>query len=219
MQKLFFELIKVALGQLDCVDRAPLEEEWPKLYQMARQHGIAGTCYLGVEKLFEFGLRGPLDLMLDWMAESEETFDADIIEHYSPIPMKNPFKNWVWKNIQRDYAHLGNSQTLHLLSLFVHIHEQYYYHRLPLLLLIDAHRMLRQMDGHFDPNRAVFEQLLRRLGILRFTQGVMWALGEITGLERRYMPCEPLERKGRPIIDDIMTDDHSLKRRLKRLLS
>jgi hypothetical protein len=34
MQKLFFELIRVALGPQDCVDRAPLTEEWSELYHL-----------------------------------------------------------------------------------------------------------------------------------------------------------------------------------------
>ena len=137
MQKLFFELLRVALGQQDCVDRAPLEEEWPELYRMAKQQGIAATCYQGVEKLFEFGLRGPQDLMLDWMAESEESFDADVIEHYSPIPMKNPLKNRQWQKILRDNAHTPQSPTKHLLSLLFLIHEQFVYNRLVLLLLLE----------------------------------------------------------------------------------
>lgn len=216
MQKLFFELVQVSLGRLDCVDRAPLEHEWAELYRMARQHGIAGTCYRGVEKLFEFGLRGPQDVMIDWMEESEEAFDADIIDLYSPIPMRNPLKNRQWKKIRKEHARMGSSRTMHLLSLLVHIHEQFYHHRLVLLLLVDAWRLLRQIDGHFEPDSEDFARQLRRLGIYRFTQGVMWVLGEALGLERRYMPCEPLEKKGRFLLDDIMGQQHSLKHRIRK---
>ncbi len=220
MQKLFFELLRVALGQQDCVDRAPLEEEWPELYRIAKQQGIAATCYQGVEKLFEFGLRGPQDLMLDWMAESEESFDADVIEHYSPIPMKNPLKNRRWQKILRDNAHTPPSPTKHLLSLLVHIHEQFVYNRLVLLLLLDAYRLLRQIDGRFGKmaGKATFEQQLRKIGIFHFTQGVMWVLGETMKLDRRYMPCKPLEKKGRFILQDMMDDGHGVKQQLKKLL-
>lgn len=220
MHKLFFELLRVALGQQDCVDRAPLEEEWPELYRMAKQQGIAATCYQGVEKLFEFGLRGPQDLMLDWMAESEESFDADVIEHYSPIPMKNPLKNRQWQKILRDNAHTPQSPTKHLLSLLVHIHEQFVYNRLVLLLLLDAYRLLHQIDGRFDKmaGKATFEHQLRKIGIFHFTQGVMWVLDETMGLDRRYMPCEPSEKKGRFILQDIMGDEHGVKHQLKKFL-
>lgn len=220
MQKLFFELLRVALGQLDCVERAPLEHEWAELYKMAKQHGIAGTCYQGVEKLFEFGLRGPQDLMLDWMEESEEAFDADVIEHYSPIPMKNPLKNHLWQKIQRENSDTEPSSTKHLLSLLVHIHELFVYHRLALLPLLDAYRLLRQIGGKFEvmAHQTSFEQQLRRIGLYGFTQGVMWVLGETMGLERRYMPCEPSEKKGRFMLDYIMSEEHTTKQRLKKFL-
>ena len=218
MQKLFFELIRVALGQQDCVDRAPLVEEWPELYRLSKQHGIAGTCYLGVQKLFEFGLRGPQDLMLDWMEESEEAFDADVIEHYSPIPMKNPLKNYRWKQIQRENEYMGTSATMHLLSLLVHIHEQFLYHRLPLLLLLDAFRLMRQLDGKFElmAKETTFEQQLKKIGMLRFTRAVMWVLSDTMLLERRYMPCEPLEKDGRFILEEMMSDRRHIFQLLKR---
>lgn len=213
MQKLFFELIRVALGQQDCVDRAPLTEEWAELYRLSKQHGIAGTCYQGVEKLFEFGLRGPQDVMIDWMAESEETFDADVIELYTPIPMKNPLKNRRWQKVLRENEALEHTPTMHLLSLLIHIHEQFVYQRLPLLLLLDAYRLMRQMNGDFEQmaRQTTFEQQLRRVGVYHFTQGVMWGLKEVMALERKYMPCEPSEKKGRFILDYMMRDEHTLK--------
>ena len=175
MQKLFFELIRVALGRLDCVDRAPLTEEWPELYRLAKHHGIAGTCYQGVEKLR-------------------------------------------WKQIQHDNVDLGPSATMHLLSLLVHIHEQFVYDRLPLLLMLDAYRLLRQIDGHFEPDVADFNRNLRKLGMLHFTQGVMWVLEEVMGLERRYMPCEPSEKKGRFMLSVIMGEAKGIRQMLKKYL-
>lgn len=208
MQKLFFELLQVALGRLDCVDRAPLEEEWPELYRMAREHGVAGTCYQGVEKLFEFGLRGPQDLMLDWMAESEETFDADVIELYTPIPMKNPFKNNSWKALRNENKRIASSPSMHLCSLLIHAHELLIYRQLKLRILLDAYRLLRQLDAHYEDfaNGEPMEHQLSDLGFLKFTRGIMWVLGETMKLERRYMPCEPLESEGRFILEQMMNE-------------
>ena len=71
MQELFFELLRVAIGQLDCLSRGPSAQEWNDIYQTARKHGLVGVCYKGIERLFEFGLRVPQDLSLDWMADAE----------------------------------------------------------------------------------------------------------------------------------------------------
>ena len=107
---------------------------------------------------------------------------------------------------------------MHLLSLLVHIHEQFVYRRLPLLLLLDAYRLLRQIDGHFEPDVAAFNRNLRKLGMLHFTQGVMWVLEEVMGLERRYMPCEPSEKKGRFMLSVIMNGTKGWKESVKKYL-
>ena len=71
MQELFFELLRVAIGQLDCLSRGPSFEEWNGIYHTAQRHGLVGVCYKGVERLFDFGLRAPQDLSIDWMADAE----------------------------------------------------------------------------------------------------------------------------------------------------
>lgn len=72
MEKLFYELLQVAVGQLDCLNRGPSAEEWVELHQTAQRQAVSGICYKGVERLFEFGLRAPQDVSIDWMSEAEE---------------------------------------------------------------------------------------------------------------------------------------------------
>ena len=72
MRKLFFELMQVSLGQLDCVSRFPEPNEWQKFYELAKKQAVTGVCYHGVTKLFDYGLVAPQELSLDWMAEAEE---------------------------------------------------------------------------------------------------------------------------------------------------
>ena len=72
MTKLFFELMQVSLGQLDCVSRFPEPNEWQKFYELAKKQAVIGVCYHGVTKLFDYGLVAPQELSLDWMAEAEE---------------------------------------------------------------------------------------------------------------------------------------------------
>ena len=72
MRKLFFELMQVSVGQLDCVSRFPESNEWQKFYELAKKQAVIGVCYHGVTKLFDYGLVAPQELSLDWMAEAEE---------------------------------------------------------------------------------------------------------------------------------------------------
>ena len=72
MNKLFFELMQVSVGQLDCVSRFPEPDEWRKFHELAKSQAVVGICYHGVTKLFEYGLVAPQELSLDWMSEAEE---------------------------------------------------------------------------------------------------------------------------------------------------
>jgi len=72
MRKLFFELMQVSVGQLDCVSRFPEPNEWQKFYELAKKQAVIGICHHGVTKLFDYGLVAPQELSLDWMAETEE---------------------------------------------------------------------------------------------------------------------------------------------------
>ena len=72
MRKLFFELMQVSVGQLDCVSRFPEPNEWQTFYELAKKQAVTGICYHGVTKLFDYGLVAPQELSLDWMAEAEE---------------------------------------------------------------------------------------------------------------------------------------------------
>ena len=72
IRKLFFELMQVSVGQLDCVSRFPEPDEWKKLFELAKRQAVVGICYHGVTKLFDYGLVAPQELSLDWMAEAED---------------------------------------------------------------------------------------------------------------------------------------------------
>ena len=72
MRKLFFELMQVAVGQLDCVSRFPAPNEWQKLYDLAQHHAVAGICHHGVTKLYDYGLVAPHELSLNWLAAVEQ---------------------------------------------------------------------------------------------------------------------------------------------------
>ena len=72
MRKLFFELMQVSVGQLDCVSRFPEPNEWQNFYELAKKQAVIGVCHHGVTKLFDYGLVAPQELSLDWMSEAEE---------------------------------------------------------------------------------------------------------------------------------------------------
>ena len=51
MNKLFFELIRVAIGVDGCLSHTPKAAEWQELYAMAKKQPLVGICFAGVQRL------------------------------------------------------------------------------------------------------------------------------------------------------------------------
>lgn len=51
MQKLFFELIRVAIGNADKLSRTPSVKEWQALYHIAEKQSLIGVCFAGLQRL------------------------------------------------------------------------------------------------------------------------------------------------------------------------
>lgn len=51
MNKLFFELIQVGIGNREILTTMPSDAQWNALFEMARVHGLVGICFDGLQKL------------------------------------------------------------------------------------------------------------------------------------------------------------------------
>lgn len=67
MQKLFFELIQVALGLRSCLSHSPSAEEWSELYAIAKKQSLVGVCFAGVQRLQQQRQEPPEMIYLTWM--------------------------------------------------------------------------------------------------------------------------------------------------------
>lgn len=47
----FFELIRVAVGNQDCLSRIPSGKEWGELFEIAQKQSLVGICYAGIQRL------------------------------------------------------------------------------------------------------------------------------------------------------------------------
>lgn len=66
IEQLFFELIRVALGNADKLSHKPTDNEWKQLYDMAKKQSLVGICFAAVHRLPE-DMRPPEMLYLTWM--------------------------------------------------------------------------------------------------------------------------------------------------------
>lgn len=66
IEQLFFELIRIALGNSDELSHKPTDNEWKQLYDMAKKQSLVGICFAAVQRLPE-DMRPPEMLYLTWM--------------------------------------------------------------------------------------------------------------------------------------------------------
>lgn len=67
IEELFFELIKVSIGQQGCLSRTPSADEWGKIYDIAKKQSLVGICFAGVQKLQTQWQCPTESLFLQWM--------------------------------------------------------------------------------------------------------------------------------------------------------
>lgn len=67
INKLFFELIRVATDNQVCLSHKPRADEWGELYVMAKKQSLVGVCFAGVQKL-QMQRQCPSEMLyLQWM--------------------------------------------------------------------------------------------------------------------------------------------------------
>ncbi len=50
-EQLFFELIRVAIGNQSSLSRLPKNQEWGNIYTIAEKQGLVGICFAGLQRL------------------------------------------------------------------------------------------------------------------------------------------------------------------------
>lgn len=205
IDSLFFELLQVSVGREDCLSRGPEPEEWQELYEISKQQHVEGISYHGVMKLFEFGLRAPQDVSLDWMAESETIRETNEMAE-KPSALAQCYDEELRDLRQPRAEELPTASKLTI----QHLYKQYLLHQLDMCLLLDYYFMLRRNNGKYESLKG--GGLLDSFGVRRFARGVMWMLQETMKLDRQYMPFEPLEIEGRFLLNDMMQEASKLER-------
>ena len=72
MDELFFELIRLSLGEGNGFSRKPTEQEWRGLYLMSEQHALQGVCYHGLQRIDNKNYWPPSDLVFQWTGASTQ---------------------------------------------------------------------------------------------------------------------------------------------------
>lgn len=64
---MFFELLRVAVGQQNCLSHTPTAEEWQDLSVIAEKQAVLGICFHGIERLHEQKQTPPQNVLFEWI--------------------------------------------------------------------------------------------------------------------------------------------------------
>lgn len=206
MKELFYELLQVAVGRLECLSRGPSPEEWLALFELARQQKVEGVTYHGVECLFEYGLRAPQDVSIDWMSEAEVIKERNAqARSLSRVTQYYPENLRTLRQSEND--DLSTSASLKL----QHVYNLFLQRRLNMRLLMDYYFLLRQgKEKKYTPSKGGWA--IGLFGIHRFAGGLMWVLQTTLGLEQEHMPWKPQEQEGRFLLREVMRENSRWQR-------
>lgn len=227
IQKLFFELLQVAAGQLDCLSRGPSPEEWHELYRMVQRQQVVALGYQGLQRLFEFGLRAPQDVSIDWMADAET-----VEEQQSALTAMNPstivhplrhifYSRWIKSCGGSLYTYIDRKKvptpSAAVVMLLTQSYELFNNEKLTLAPLLELYQVLKDADGKLPAFRtgATVPQVLHKLGIWQFSCAVMWVLGEVMALKPALMPCTPQPAAGQFVLQQLFTEKRTLADRIR----
>ena len=77
---------------------------------------------------------------------------------------------------------------------------------------MDLFFVIRFAQGNssvFQFPQNTLEEVIKELGLTRFTRGIMWLLKEVFNLDQKFMPFEPLEEEGQYQLGQILGDGFS----------
>ncbi len=69
---LFYELVRVVLGNQRCLSKTPTEKEWSQLFAMAEIQAVDGITYDALAVLSKHGQKPTEDVLLDWFSYAEQ---------------------------------------------------------------------------------------------------------------------------------------------------
>lgn len=200
-----------------------------ELYRIRNEELGIGNNSLGMLRQsgdIDVWVKGGFDVVNDFVQKTRPTDDVayhrfhynmypdtEVELHHRPTLMRNLFDD---RRLQRWCDSFGAdtfvmtekgfavpSLEFNRIFIITHIYRHFLFEGIGLRQLMDYYFVLRNVNDN-DNRNANANKALREMGLLRFAAAVMWVLGRVFGLEREYMLCEPDEKEGCFILDEIM---------------
>lgn len=308
MNKLFFELIQVALHRRDYLSHTPSADEWNILFNMAKKQTLIGVCFAAIEPLHYQKQAPPLELMMKWFGIAEQirvhntemnsqcselqqrlftdgirscvlkgqaiakyyddylepfrqsgdidiwldgthrsimeyvnsvsptntvrwlhtqmyVFEKTEVEaHFRPSYLECP---WYDKSLQRFFDSEREScfseakctDRFNQVFILAHAFRHFFSEGVGMRQLMDYYFVLK--NSQMRTSHSEFAKVMSATGMKRFAGAVMWMMQYVFGLESEYLLCEPDEKSGRFLLDEVMQSGNfgHQDKRIKHIVS
>lgn len=94
MNKKFFELIQIAIGNKSGFDKAPTDVEWAKLFELACKQSLASVALEGVNRITETDStqKPPMRVLYEWIAIQQQTIAENKLQNQRTKELCELFK-------------------------------------------------------------------------------------------------------------------------------
>lgn len=98
IEELFFELIRVAIGNETCLSHTPSESEWCMLYTMSKKQSLVGICFAGVQRLKFQRQEPPKILYLKWMGMTAKIQQRNEVMNRQCVELQRRLSDDGWRS-------------------------------------------------------------------------------------------------------------------------
>lgn len=152
---------------------------------------------------------GPNYLHIDMLWNS----NIEIEVHYRPRFLVSPYRNYLiqkWFASRKEACMSNRCQdgfsvpptSVNVVYQMSHLFSHYFDEGLGMRQLLDYYFVLEKWKDERKEDNVL--RILESFGIGKFSAAIMWVLQEVFAMPHEYMICEPDEKEGRILLDEIM---------------
>lgn len=143
--------------------------------------------------------------------------DTEVELHFTPSWAYRPFRNmnlqrWFMRmatNDSNEFLEVGDikvpSLDFNVIYLLQHCYSHLMFEGIGLRQVMDYYFVLRYRNTNCCSENRPVQKTLKQLGLYKFAGAMMWILKEVFGLESACMICEPSEKEGRFLLEEILS--------------
>ena len=92
IEKLFFELVQIALGSKKPFSHKPTEKEWQQVFDLSLKQSVAGIVFETIRAMDADGTRPPFEMLMEWIATTEQIEGQNRLINKNAVALVAMFK-------------------------------------------------------------------------------------------------------------------------------